>query len=208
MVCPRCVMVVEQIFKEHRVPFKTIQLGKVKLKNKIDKSQKTKLSHTLQNVGFAIVESAKMKIAEQIKAVIIEHLYFNNNPKKIKISALISKQLDYNYNYLSRVFSEVEGISIARFMQLQKIEKVIELFISNNWSLEKIAHELNYSSVSHLCSQSLEEVITHYSSGGKQHINKDKTITNFEISDTQKENLIHFLDSLTDSSFISKNWIK
>ena len=128
--------------------------------------------------------------------------------KKIKISALISKQLDYNYNYLSRVFSEVEGISIARFMQLQKIEKVIELFISNNWSLEKIAHELNYSSVSHLCSQSLEEVITHYSSGGKQHINKDKTITNFEISDTQKENLIHFLDSLTDSSFISKNWIK
>lgn len=50
--------------------------------------------------------------------------------------------------------------------------------------------------------KTLEEVIEHYSKGGKNHSNKDRLIKPFNLSETEKENLISFLKSLTDSSFI------
>ena len=48
---------------------------------------------------------------------------------------------------------------------------------------------------------SLEEVIRHYASGGKSHVNKDKRITGFELSDIELTELLAFLDALTDTEF-------
>ena len=48
---------------------------------------------------------------------------------------------------------------------------------------------------------SLEEVIEHYASGGKNHFNKSELITGFNITDDEKDNLIRFLKSLTDNNF-------
>lgn len=48
---------------------------------------------------------------------------------------------------------------------------------------------------------SLEDVIDHYASGGSEHVNKNKLISGFEISEKEKQALIAFLRSLTDSEF-------
>lgn len=47
--------------------------------------------------------------------------------------------------------------------------------------------------------KSLEEVIDHYASGGKNHVNKSPLLTGFQISESQKMDLILFLKSLTDT---------
>ena len=51
----------------------------------------------------------------------------------------------------------------------------------------------------------LEEVIEHYASGGKNHFNKSKLITGFNITEEEKDNLIKFLKSLTDYNFTSNS---
>jgi len=48
----------------------------------------------------------------------------------------------------------------------------------------------------------LNSVIEHYMSGGKNHFNKDQRIIPFNFSDTEKEDLIHFLEALTDTSYM------
>lgn len=48
----------------------------------------------------------------------------------------------------------------------------------------------------------LEDVINHYSKGGKGHYNQHPIISPFEISNQDRDDLISFLESLTDSSFI------
>ncbi len=48
----------------------------------------------------------------------------------------------------------------------------------------------------------LGSVIEHYSTGGKQHPNKDKAIQPFIISELQKTQLIAFLESLTDREML------
>jgi cytochrome c peroxidase len=49
--------------------------------------------------------------------------------------------------------------------------------------------------------QSLEEVIDHYMKGGNDHRNKHSFIKPFILSKTDRNNLVSFLKSLTDSSF-------
>jgi cytochrome c peroxidase len=50
--------------------------------------------------------------------------------------------------------------------------------------------------------QSLEEVINHYNSGGKQHPHKSDLIRPLNLTEDEKLDLINFLKTLTDESFI------
>ncbi|MGB0982663.1 MAG: cytochrome-c peroxidase, partial [Saprospiraceae bacterium] len=50
--------------------------------------------------------------------------------------------------------------------------------------------------------QSLEEVVEHYNSGGKNHPHKNALIQPLNLSNKEKKELVAFLKSLTDESFI------
>jgi AraC-like DNA-binding protein len=54
---------------------------------------------------------------------------------------------------LSHLFSEVEGITIEKYVIHQKIERVKELLVYDETSLSEIAFQLGYSSVAHLSAQ-------------------------------------------------------
>lgn len=48
----------------------------------------------------------------------------------------------------------------------------------------------------------LEEVLSHYSKGGNPHRNKDERIVPFTISEDEQNDLIHFFQALTDTSYL------
>jgi cytochrome c peroxidase len=50
--------------------------------------------------------------------------------------------------------------------------------------------------------KTLEEVINHYNNGGSEHFNKDSMIHPLNLSEAEKKDLIAFLNSLSDTSFI------
>ena len=50
--------------------------------------------------------------------------------------------------------------------------------------------------------QTLREVILHYQKGGESHINKSKVIEPFKLNESELDDLISFLNTLTDSEFI------
>lgn len=54
----------------------------------------------------------------------------------------------------------------------------------------------------------LEEVIEHYQSGGKNHPHKNDLIQPLNLSESEKADLINFLKSLTDERFISNPFFK
>lgn len=65
----------------------------------------------------------------------------------------MSSNLPHDYNYLSNLFSEVEGITIEKYFIAQKIEKVKELLVYDEMSLSEISFQLKYSSVAYLFNQ-------------------------------------------------------
>ena len=90
---------------------------------------------------------------EKIKNVIIEMVHYTDELPKINFSVYLSDKLNYDYTYLSNLFSETEGTTIEQFILLHKIERVKELIIYDELNLTEIAFKLHYSSVSHLSSQ-------------------------------------------------------
>ena len=51
--------------------------------------------------------------------------------------------------------------------------------------------------------ETLEEVVDHYSSGGKGHVNQSNLVRPFTLSAREKEDLINFLKALTDQDFLT-----
>ena len=68
-------------------------------------------------------------------------------------SDYLSEKLNYDYNYLSTLFTKTKGITIQEYLISHKIEKVKEMIIYNEATLTQIAYTLNYSSVAHLSNQ-------------------------------------------------------
>jgi AraC-like DNA-binding protein len=69
------------------------------------------------------------------------------------LSQFLTHKLNKEYTQISRLFSEVEGITLEQFFILQKIEKVKEWLVYDELSLSEISYKLGYSSVAHLSAQ-------------------------------------------------------
>lgn len=72
---------------------------------------------------------------------------------KVNYSDYISEKLGYDYTYLSNIFSEIKGITIQQFIIINKIERVKELLLYDEYNLTEIAYNMQYSSVAHLSNQ-------------------------------------------------------
>lgn len=153
MVCPRCIMSVEQILKENKLQAKTVQLGEVELENAASKPQLEKLSDDLKKVGFELLDDQKTRIIERIKNVLIQKVQQGDIEDHFGLQKFLTEKILKDYSSLSKLYSEVEGITIEQFFILQKIEKTKEWLTYNELSLSQISVNLGYSSTQHLSSQ-------------------------------------------------------
>ena len=152
MVCPRCTNAVEKIFTDINVKPVQIKLGEVTLFKKLNPKQFAFLKQQLKALGFELLDDSRTQQIEQIKSIVINHIHHLEDGKFV-FSSILAKDLNKEYSQLSRLFSVTEGITIAQYIILQKIEKVKELIKYNEMNLSEIADKMGYSSVSHLSSQ-------------------------------------------------------
>jgi AraC-like DNA-binding protein len=150
-------MAVKDLLNKLEIQYQDVQLGQVALAEPIKDGKLTLLGGELDSLGFELLEPGKSTLISQIKTVIINQIHHAQEPLTINFSSLIADKLHHEYAHLSRLFSSVEGITIEKFIVLQKIEKVKEYLIYDQMTLSEIANEMDYSSVSHLSSQFKKE---------------------------------------------------
>ncbi|MFB0499163.1 AraC-like DNA-binding protein [Mucilaginibacter sp. OAE612] len=153
MVCSRCKMMVKTELEKAGLQPVSIDLGEVEIKEAPTPAQLKRLETSLNALGFELIDDQKSRIIEQIKTLIIEHVHYAETQSPLKLSALLTSKLNYDYGYLSNLFSAVEGSTIEKYYIAQRIEKVKELLVYNELSLSEIAFQLSYSSVAYLSSQ-------------------------------------------------------
>lgn len=153
MVCHRCVMSVKDILDKNDIPFDNVSLGEVDLTRKIADEEIKKLQTSLGKVGFELIETRVNKIVEDIKQRVLEYLTSGMDNQAIKLSSFITQKINYDYSYLSDLFSSIEGKTIEQYFILQRIEKVKELIVYDQLSLTEISYQTGFSSVHHLSAQ-------------------------------------------------------
>ncbi|MCB8995508.1 MAG: helix-turn-helix transcriptional regulator [Bacteroidales bacterium] len=153
MVCNRCNMVVSNIFQEAGIIDASVQLGKVTIGDSVSEEKLVRIEKELIRAGFQIISDSKSRLIEQVKKIAIEIVYQNHEEIKINHSDYLAGKLNRDYNYLSTLFSSVEGTTIEKHMINLKIERVKEFLVYDEKTLSEIAYDMGFSSVAHLSGQ-------------------------------------------------------
>ncbi len=153
MVCPRCILSVEELLLKNQLSAKSVHLGEVELNNDASAIQMKNFSDDLEKVGFEMLDDDRPKIIEKIKSHLIKLVQDQKIPDHFSIQDFLTKFIFKNYSSISKLFSQTEGVTIEQFFILQKVEKVKELLLYGEHSLSGIAIDLGYSSPQHLSSQ-------------------------------------------------------
>lgn len=153
MVCGRCITAVSNIFNEMNIDVKNISLGEAETPSDLSEENLLLLEKLLEKTGFERIKDSTRQIIEKIKNLIITKISELDIDEGFLLSEFLSSTLHKDYSTLSKTFSQNENITLEQFFILQKIEKVKELLLYNEFTLTEIAGKLGYKSVQHLSSQ-------------------------------------------------------
>ncbi len=153
MVCNRCVKVVHDELEKLGCTVHSVELGKAVVSFPEEKTLEP-IKMILEENGFELIEDKKAQLVDTIKTTIIELIYQDKlEAMNINFSDFLSEKLDKDYHYLTSLFSSMTGITIEKFFILQKVERVKEWLVYNDFTLSEMAFKLGYSSVAHLSNQ-------------------------------------------------------
>jgi YesN/AraC family two-component response regulator len=146
-------MVIKAAAEELKIPYNSVELGFIEMNEKLNDSILEKFKAKLLKSGLEVLDDHRSILIEKIKNVIIEMVHYSDEFPKVNFSNYLSEKLDYDYTYLSNLFTEVKGTTIQEYIIMHKIEKAKELIMYNEMSLSDIAFTLNYSSAAHFSTQ-------------------------------------------------------
>jgi len=153
MESSRCITVVKNELNKLDLQFKSVNLGEVVLMKDTSVEKLQMLDKALRLVGLELIDDFKNVLVKKINAAIYQLIYLSDDFPKPNFSKYISNKVNFEYSYLSSVFTGVHGITIAKEIIMQKIERVKDLLLNADLSLGDIAFKLQYSSVAHLSNQ-------------------------------------------------------
>ena len=153
MVCPRCLWVVREELIKMGANIVKIELGHANIilheNNSLDKIEKK-----LNEYGFELLNDKDEIIINQIRKAVQNYVScLESKNMEILLSDYLVKEVGKNYNYLSKLFSQIESTTIENYYINLKISRVKELLDYGEYNLSEIAAILGYSSVQYLSSQ-------------------------------------------------------
>ena len=146
-------MIVKSELEKMNLHFTVVELGEVEIMEELSSKQQQELKTSLLRSGLELLEDKKSMLIERIKNIVVEMIHYSDEAPLLNFSSYLSEKLNYDYNYLSNLFSEVKGTTIEHFIIAHKIERAKELLIYNELTLTEIAEKLHYSNVAHLSNQ-------------------------------------------------------
>ena len=153
MVCNRCKTIVIGELDKIGVPYLTVELGEVNTAKSVTTVQRAKLGDALLLSGFELIDERKHEVIDRLKKTILDLENYSDEDLKTSFSDFISLNVNDNFISLNTLFSEIEGVTIEKYIIKHKIDRVKELLVYNDLNLAEIAHKMHYSSATQLSKQ-------------------------------------------------------
>ena len=151
MVCPRCITAVRAILASMGFTAIDVTLGEAVVADELTAGQLESLAAALRDEGFELLDDPLSCLVEQIRIGVMRWVRMIGN--RPKLSDYISDIAHRDYSSLSKLFSQVKGVTIEHFAIQHRIEYAKELLSYSRDSVSEIAYTLGYSSPAHLTSQ-------------------------------------------------------
>ena len=148
-----CKVILQETLDKLGVHYEVTGMGEILVTGTISPDLYNELKLSIRKYGIQLIDDPKRIIVQQIKDVVCNMVFNEDELPESKISAYLSAKLNLNYGYISRLFSEITYTTIENFIILQRIERAKQLIIDENLTLNEVAWKLNYSSPAHLSTQ-------------------------------------------------------
>ena len=153
MVCDRCKTAIRQELEKAHITTTAVTLGTVEVGEPVSETRLQEFSKAIAALGFELIEDKTARIISRIKSKAVEFVHYSGKNKLSNFSTYLAENLNKDYSTLSNLFSQVEGITIEQYLILQKTERIKELLVYDELSIQQIADQLGYRSVQHLSTQ-------------------------------------------------------
>lgn len=154
MVCDRCIMAVRAVLTRCcGIEPLAVELGEVRLPRPLTEPEHETLRRELEDLGFELLEDRRQQLVARLRGAVIELVRHPEGVRRERLSDWLVRCLGHDYDSLSRLFSEVTGTTLEKYLIAQKIEYAKELLIYDELSLAEIADRLGYSSGAYLSAQ-------------------------------------------------------
>lgn len=153
MVCERCILAVKKILDDLKIKATEISLGEVKLETSVSVNGSV-IENRLQTLGFSLLHDKRQDLVQGIKKL-VETVYSGSFdfPVQFRFSNYAVEKLGTNYQVIATTFSDLEHISLEKYILDFRIKTAKELLTYSEKTLADISFQLGFSSASHLSKQ-------------------------------------------------------
>jgi AraC-like DNA-binding protein len=179
MLCTCCIETVKDTLQKNGIRVDHIKLGEATVAFDKTRMSFDALAAILREKGFELVVSREKKIVNKIKTTVVELIHHLNNVDSIvRKSDYLVEMTGMSYQQLSKIFSRHEPVTLERYIILNKIERIKELILHDEFTLSEIAYMMDYRSVQYLSSQFRKETGYTVSEYKKLELNLKKPLDN------------------------------
>ena len=153
MVCRRCKAIVKGELNKLGITYISVELGEAVIKEELSTNQLDLLDAAIGKSGLELISKENYAVIESLKKAIIDLEHFSDEDLNMCYSDFISVRLNNSFTSLNTMFSEIEGITIEKYIVNHKIDLIKQLLIYNKLNMTEIARRMHYSSPAKLSSQ-------------------------------------------------------
>lgn len=135
------------------IQYDTVEFGEINTMNIISPTQLKQLSIALQKSGFELIDESNSNLIAKLKEIIIDLEKYSDEELKISFSDYIGLNVHDNFISLNKLFTEIEGITIEKYIIQRKIQMIKGLLVYNDFNLTEIAHKMHYINATELSRQ-------------------------------------------------------
>jgi hypothetical protein len=143
MVSLRCKLIAKHVLRNLGLNQSHVEAGIIEIYHELKEEQIAQLKNSLWDFGLEMLDEKRGRLIQDIHDVIVEGIQTGSLDDSNTKGFLVEK-MGRKYAFLVRVFAEVMGVSIQRFVATQRVEQAKELIIYKNEKVDTTAKILNY----------------------------------------------------------------
>lgn len=151
MQCNSCVLLVIALLLKLEFGFSNVEVGSITFSNDLSSIKLIILKDNLKLIGFDIIDSKSALFAESVKIEIIEIVHQLDGTQEKNVSEQLVIKFNHTYKYISDKFTKEFGVTLKKYTNILKLEKIKELLLNHDITFSEIASIMQFNSVQYLC---------------------------------------------------------
>lgn len=153
MVSLRCKIIAKSELDALGLSYRISSYGAIEFDEEITEYQYDQLNKKLKTSGLVLLSNSESMLIDKIVTTIVEVIHYSDSLPKLNYRDLINAHTVSGEESILKIFSDVKGMSVLRFIIIQKIERAKELMLYEDHTLAEIADILNYKNQDYLLAQ-------------------------------------------------------